>query len=228
MDMIQIILVTAIRNADKMHIAWNIIETEYPVLAAMPDVLRDAARLRPFTRGQILSRQGECPKHMLFVLTGEIRLLRRTPAGAEMILQRASGGFIAEASLDARTYHCDIVAANDGQLILFPRANFKTALEHNAVFNHTWIALLAAEVRRLRARSERLSLNSASERILHYLEAEGTDGVVTLTQTRKAWAAELGLAHEVLYRSLRALRESGIIHIDGQRIAFHKKASHPQ
>lgn len=208
-----------------MNIDWNTIDAAYPVLAGLPAVLRDAARLRTFTKGQMLFQRGERPRNMLFVLTGEIRLLRRTPSGSEMILQRASSGFIAEASLDTSAYHCDIVAASDGRLLLFPRSAFNAALEHDVAFNRTWIGLLAAEVRRLRARSERLSLNNASERILHYLEAEGMDGVVTLTQTRKAWAAELGLSHEVLYRTLRVLREDGMIRIDGQQIALQKSTS---
>lgn len=205
-----------------MRIDWKTIEAEQPALITIPTALREAARLRPFTKGQTLFQQGERPAGMLFILTGEIRLLRRTPTGAEIILQRACSGFIAEASLDAGAYHCDVSAASDGQLLLFPRTVFKTALESDNAFNRTWIGLLAAEVRRLRARSERLTLNSAAERILHYLEAEGTDGMVILTQTRKAWAAELGLSHEVLYRTLRTLREDKTIQVDGQRIALFK------
>lgn len=196
------------------------------MLAAIPSVLRDAARLRPFSKGQTLFQQGERPAGMLFILTGEIRLLRRTATGNEIILQRSSHGFFAEASLDTEAYHCDIVAASDGRLLLFPRTVFKAALESDRKFNHTWIGLLAADVRRLRARSERLALNSAAERILHYLEAEGIDGVVNLSQTRKAWAAELGLSHEVLYRTLRTLRDNKTIHVDKQRIALQKTVPH--
>lgn len=203
-----------------MVIDWQAIESEHPALADLPEVLRQSARLRSFNRGQVLFHQGKRPTSMILVLAGEIRLLRRTPAGSEMILQRVSRGFIAEASLDAKAYHCDIIAANDSQVLLFPRETFKAALEHNAAFNQRWIGQLALEVRHLRARCERLSLNSAAERILHYLEAEGVAGAVTLTQTRKAWAAELGLSHEVLYRSLRTLREAGVIRVDGQRIAL--------
>lgn len=208
-----------------MRIDWNTLEAEYPLLSAIPAVLRDATRLRTFSKGKILFQQGERPAAMLFILTGEIRLIRRTVTGDEIILQRSNGGFIAEASLNSKTYHCDVVAASDGQFLLFPRAVFIAALDSDTVFNRTWIELLATEVRRLRARSERLTLNSAAERILHYLESEGVDGVVNLIQTRKAWATELGLSHEVLYRTLRTLREGKKIVIDKQRIALLKSAS---
>lgn len=77
-------------------------------------------------------------------------------------------------------------------------------------------------MRRQRARSERLSLNSAAERVIHYLETEGVNGVLILSQSRKAWAAELGLSHESLYRTLRVLQDSSTITINGQRITLRR------
>lgn len=203
-----------------MSINWIALIAQHPMLEFIPAGLRDAARLCPFASGDTLFRQGERPTSMLYVLEGEVRLLRRSAAGVEMILQRSRGGFIAEASLDAATYHCDIVSAGDGRLLTFPRTAFQNALETDATFNRTWIRLLAGEVRRQRARSERLSLNNAAERIIHYLETEGIDGVVTLSQSRKVWAAELGLSHEALYRTLRQLQDSSTITINGQCITL--------
>jgi len=199
---------------------WNTLVAQHPPLAILPAGLRDAAWVRPFTRGEILFRQGDTPQAMAYVVAGEVRLLRRSPSGAELILQRSRGGFIAEASLDAPVYHYDIVGADDGRLLMLPRNACQSALERDPDFNRAWIRLLAAEVRRLRARCERLSLNTAAERVLHYLETEGVDGVVLLGQTRKAWAAELGLSHEALYRVLRKLQQTGDVQIDGARIAL--------
>ena len=56
-------------------------------------------------------------------------------------------------------------------------------------------------------------MNSAAERILHCLEFEGADGEFLLTQSRKAWACELGLTHEALYRALKSLRSKGVIDV---------------
>lgn len=203
-----------------MPIDWDKLTGEQPVLEVIPRGLRDTTRMRAFKKGELLYRRGQPPEVILCVLSGEIRLVRSTPSGAEIVLQRSRGGFIAEASLDAQTYHCDVVSATDGRLMLFPRAVFQSTLENDPAFNQAWIWLLAREVRRLRAQSERLSLNSAAERVLHYIEAEGSDGSVLLNQTRKSWAAELGLTHEALYRTLRQLRESGDIVIEGERYSL--------
>lgn len=43
-------------------------------------------------------------------------------------------------------------------------------------------------------------------------------GTIQLAQTRKAWASELGLTHETLYRTLRHLQRQGIIRVDSKGI----------
>ena len=83
-------------------------------------------------------------------------------------------------------------------------------------------AELSRELRRLRAQCERLSLNTAHERIIHFLETEGENGVLTLAQTKKQWAAELGLSHEALYRSLAQMEKSGSIRIEGRVLRLGK------
>ena len=146
---------------------------------------------------------------MLFVVAGEVRLVRRTAGGADVVLQRARAGFVAEASLESPRYHCDIEAVTKSRLLGFPRDPFRNALEVDAAFRNFWMRRLAAEVRKLRAQCERLSLRSAADRIEHYIEAEGRDGRLELRQTKKAWAAELGLTHEALYRALAGLQRQG-------------------
>ena len=51
-------------------------------------------------------------------------------------------------------------------------------------------------------------------------EAEGVNGVLTLTHSRKAWASELGLSHEVVYRTLKALRDTKRINTDDNKITL--------
>jgi CRP-like cAMP-binding protein len=194
---------------------WPALAAVHPDLAHIPSALREAARLKEYAVGEAAFRQGERPKAMLYVLDGEVRLLRRSRGGAEVVLQRSRGGFFAEASLEAKAYHCDAVAAAASRLLVFPIRAFREALDHDAAFRNAWMALLAREVRKLRARCERLSLHSAAERILHAIESEGTAGTLTLMQSRKAWAADLGLTHEALYRSLARLQEEGILSLDG-------------
>jgi CRP/FNR family transcriptional regulator, dissimilatory nitrate respiration regulator len=190
---------------------WSALVRTHAELAAFPAQLRNAARGIHARAGETLFRLGSRPRLMLFVIAGEVRLVRRTASGTDVVLQRARSGFVAEASLESARYHCDIEAVTDARLLGFPRDLFREALGQDAAFRDFWMRRLAAEVRTLRAQCERLSLYSAADRIEHYIEAEGRDGRLELRQTKKAWAAELGLTHEALYRALAGMQREGRI-----------------
>jgi CRP-like cAMP-binding protein len=188
---------------------WTSLIGGHPELDALPAGLRLHADDVVAAAGRSLFRQGTRPARIFWVLEGEIRLVRRSRKGAEVVLQRTSSGFMAEASLDSPRYHCDALAAFDSRLIAFPIDLFRQALSEEGRFRAFWMGRLAREVRLLRSQCERLALRSAAERIEHYIGSEGDNGRLELSRSRKAWAAELGLTHEALYRALAGLRRSG-------------------
>ena len=89
-------------------------------------------------------------------------------------------------------------------------------------FRNLWVTHLARELRRVRAQAERLSLKTAEERIIHYVETEGDEGTVMLGQSKKDWAAQLGLTHEALYRTLARMKRAGQISIDAAIVAVRR------
>lgn len=199
---------------------WQAITAAQPALACIPKALRAHAEYWAIDAGQILFRIGDPVYSVFSVISGEVRLIRCGRDGTAVVLQRSRGGFFAEASLGSKVYHCDVLAAEKGAVLRFPAQAFRAALDADAVFRDAWMTHLAREVRKLRAQCERLSLHGAADRILHYIESEGSDGAIALSQSRKAWAAELGLTHEALYRTLRKLQAEGTLDIEGKRIAI--------
>lgn len=177
------------------------------LLAALPATILKAASEKDFAKGALLFIQGTRPKAMYCVLHGEVRLVRTSYAGAEIILQRSREGFIAEGSLDQAAYHCNAVAISRSRVIAIRLSDFRKALV-SPDFRDAWIGYMSAELRRARAQSERLMLQTARERILHFIEIEGHDNAIKLSSTKKAWAAELGLTHEALYRALSTMAAS--------------------
>lgn len=188
---------------------WQALIGAQNELAAVPAALRQGADHVAAPAGQTVFRIATRPAKIFWVLDGEIRLVRRSRNGAEIVLQRASSGFVAEASLDSPRYHCDAVAAVESRLLAFPIERFRQALAEDEKFRAFWMGRLAREVHVLRSQCERLALHSAAERIEHYIESEGDHGRLELSRTRKAWAGELGLTHEALYRALSGLQRAG-------------------
>ncbi len=207
---------------------WQALIDSQPALASVPPGLRAVAEQRPIEAGETLFRLGDPLQGVFCVIAGEVRLIRRARNGAEIILQRSRGGFFAEASLGTKEYHCDAVAAEAGSVLRFPARAFRAALDEDVRFRGAWLDHLAREVRKLRAQCERLSLKSAPQRIVHYIDSEGTDGVATLTESRKAWAAEWGLTHGALYRTRRRLKADGTLHIDANRITLGQPKRPPR
>ena len=203
---------------------WQALIEAQPVLASIPPELRGVAEYRDIKAGETLFRLDDLLRGVFCVVAGEVRLVRRARNGTEIILQRSRGGFFAEASLYGKAYHCDAVAAETGAVLRFPVQAFRAALGTDVTFRDAWMTHLAREVRQLRAQCERLGLKTAAQRIVHYVDSEGTDGAVSLTESRKAWAAELGLTHEALYRALRRLQADGTLEVHAERIALgHRK-----
>jgi CRP-like cAMP-binding protein len=198
---------------------WKSLSHESPILAALPEPARRLSRSLELERQSTLFSRGDRPQAMFFVISGEVRLLRRSKAGGEVVLQRTRRGFLAEASLDQSTYHCDAVAAEPTRLLAIQRTAFTAALAVEG-FRHRWIAHLAGELRKVRAHTERLSLKTARERIVHFIETEGEAGVVDLNQSKKDWAAELGLTHEALYRTLAQMEKRSELKVDQSRLTL--------
>lgn len=191
---------------------WSALERISPLLAALPERIRRSARKQAAPKAARLFTRGDRPQAMFFVICGEVHLVRSSLTGDQIVLQRAQGGFLAEASLDQARYHCDAIAVRPSELLAIPRKAFHEALA-DETFAKVWMAHLAGELRRVRAQTERMALKTAEARILHYVEAEGSDGAIILRCSRKDWANELGLTHEALYRALARMERGGSIRV---------------
>jgi CRP/FNR family transcriptional regulator, dissimilatory nitrate respiration regulator len=198
---------------------WKSLSLESPLLATLPESARRLTRSLEIQRQSTVFGRGDRPEAMFFVLSGEVRLLRRSKSGGEVVLQRTQRGFLAEASLDQPTYHCEAVAAEPTRLLAIQRKAFTQALAVSD-FRDRWIAHLARELRKVRAHAERLSLKTARERIVHFIETEGEAGVIDLNQSKKDWAAELGLTHEALYRTLAQMERGGELKVEHSRLSL--------
>jgi CRP/FNR family transcriptional regulator, dissimilatory nitrate respiration regulator len=179
-----------------------------------PDALRPRARRVSYEEGASIFRQGSPAHSVYFVETGAVRLVRFGRAGEEIVLHHASAGeFFAEASLDSTRYHCDAVAHEPSQLQQVPSTALKGLLDVDRDFARQWVGLLARQLRSVRSRVERLSLKSARERVRHLLVSEGRGPKceLVLEGTLKDLARNLGLTHEVLYRTLASMEREGFV-----------------
>lgn len=180
----------------------------------LPAVVRTAGVERTLKAGQSLFRQGSRTVGLYEVVNGKVRLVRADRSGREAVLHTASAGeMIAEASLFSPTYHCDAVAVTSAVVRLYPKAAILAEFQRNPKAAQVLMAMLARQIMNLRTSLEQRNIQSARDRIRHYLAVNlGPDGrSVLLPSTLKDLAANLGFTHEALYRTLAKMQEDGEI-----------------
>ena len=175
-------------------------------------------------RNSVLFRRGDRAAAVFCVLSGEVRLLRYTAEGVEIVQHRARAGeFFAEATLSGSPYHCHAVCSASGRVAVFDIEKLRACMLRDPSTAMMWIQVLSRHLRAARNRIERLGLKGARRRVLHWLATEsGDSSSVRINQPIKAWASELGLAHETLYRVLAALQAEGLIRRRGRSIMLLK------
>lgn len=185
----------------------------------LPENLWSSCLVKSVDKGEQIFPQGKKPEHMFYVATGEVVLQRPGLQGENLVLQRARQSFVAEASLQSDSYHCDAAVTIAGELVLIPVALIRQALQSDPAFAMRWMAMLNRELKRMRAQCERLSLKGVSARLLHLIESEGSLGRLPLGPGLKSIALELGVSHEALYRTVAELEKQGKLkREDGQLV----------
>jgi CRP-like cAMP-binding protein len=179
----------------------------------LPQKVRAAGSERALKRGQSLFRAGQRTVGLYEIVSGQVRLVRVDRSGREVVLHNArAGDTIAEASLFSPTYHCDAIASAAARVRLYPKAAILTEFARNPEAARRFMARLGHQVMALRTLLERHSIRSARERVRHYLAVNvGADGTVVLPGSLKDLAADLGLSHEALYRTLARMAAEGEI-----------------
>jgi CRP-like cAMP-binding protein len=176
----------------------------------LPKGLLGQCHAHHFEKGDYLFHQGKKPEYMFFIVSGEAVLTRISSHGEPTILQRCKGGFVSEASLLVDAYHCDAIATHNGQAITLPIKSLREALA-DSKFSMKWVQLLSKEIMRLRTQSERLGLKDIRSKLIHLIETEGKQGVLTLQSDFKSMASEIGVTHEALYRAIATLEKEGLL-----------------
>jgi CRP/FNR family transcriptional regulator, dissimilatory nitrate respiration regulator len=184
------------------------------VLDWLPTAIRQCSTQHELLANETLFRQGDKASAIYEIEQGQLRLIRHSIDGHSVILHTARAGeLFAEAALFADTYHCDAVTTAASRVRAYPKQKLLAGLRRNSALAEKYMATLAHQVHLLRSRLEERNIRSARERILHHLllSADPESGIVRVHGTLMDFAAEMGLTHEALYRTLAALEREGVI-----------------
>lgn len=176
--------------------------------------------------GDAVFRQGDPATTLYRVRTGRVRLIRHLQDGSSVVLHvaRANATF-AEAALFSDVYHCDASAEIRSVVTAIPKTTLLAALRTDPESSLDLAKALAGQVRDLRAQLEVRNIRSASARLLAWLRLSAL-GEPPALEIDRPWtdvAAEIGLTHETIYRTLAGLERAGEVVREGRKVTLNRR-----
>ncbi len=178
-----------------------------------------AGHVRAFARGEMVFHEGEPAEALFVVLTGQVKLVRYSPKGRELLLHLVHPGqTFAEAALFAGdTYPASAEILEPTTVWCLPRAALIELLRVSPELGLAMLGSVSAWTRKLAAKLGLLTQRRVEERVALYLIARAGPGeihpgdTIQLAEARNLIAAQCGTAPEVLSRTFRRLEEDGIL-----------------
>lgn len=180
--------------------------------------------MRNLARDEPLFRQGEPARAVFLILRGRLRMVRNLASGDRITIHTGRPGeLFAEGSLFSDVYQCDAIAAEPTRVRACGKAEMLAAIGDSPA---TTLALLRQATHLLhhaRAMLELRNIRSANDRVLQHLRLSASkEGAVVFDRPLLEVAEDLGLTHEVYYRTLATLARAGAIERTGRNIRLIK------
>ncbi|MDF1583473.1 MAG: Crp/Fnr family transcriptional regulator [Methyloprofundus sp.] len=178
--------------------------------------------------GEVLFRQQQAAKYFYLLITGDIKLYRLSPEGAEKVIEliRPRQTF-AEAVMfmAGGFYPVNAQALTDSRLIRVEMVMFRALLEHSP---QSCLKILGHMSQRLHGavqEIEQLTLQNAKMRVVQFLLRELPANMsvpyrLQWSAPKTVIASRLSIRPETFSRILQQLIQEGVIRVDGKFIAI--------
>jgi CRP/FNR family transcriptional regulator len=189
-------------------------------------VVLAAGHERALERGEILFHEGEPADAFYAVISGQIKLVRYSPRGRELLLHLVSAGqSFAEVALFGRgTYPATAEVVEAVRLWCLPRETILNLLRTSPELGLAMLGSVSHWTRKLAGKLDLLTQRRVEERLAIYLlgragtlDLEEGD-TIPLAEPRNLIAAQCGTAPEVLSRTFRRLEDDGVLEAEPHHV----------
>ena len=196
-------------------------------LQELEEVKKYIAFEKKIEKGQTLLSEGEQSDYMYFVVSGAVKVYKRSIDGKEQILNVASTG---ESLNDVSTFDgggsaMDMLAMTPVHLYVIKKDDMKALFAKFPTVALNGAGVLAGKVRRDSSLVEVLSFDHIISRLARLIlkQAAAGGGFLPLF-TQQDLAAMVGTSRVVVNRSLRTMEERGAIRLERRRIVITDEA----
>lgn len=184
--------------------------------AATTERLTRHCPVRDYPKNAIVTQQDEPAEYVHVVLKGRVALTAESLDGSNTIVTSFGDGelFVTAAAVLQLPHLVSARTTAPSRILLIPASRFRAALQSEPALALFMVDRLASHWRLLVGHLRELKLLTAVERLANYLVVQSgvSQGHASfrLTEDRRTIAAQLGMRHECLSRSLRQLRSHGV------------------
>ena len=189
------------------------------------DALAGAASLRQAHAGERLFVRGEPCNSFHVLLKGCVKLLMSSAEGSERVIDILySGQSFGEACMFLnKPYMVTAEAVEEAVLLRIPKRAVMGEIDRNPEFAKRMLAGLSQRLHRLIGDFEALTLQSAAQRVAHYLlrcadQEEADEDEIILSVSKGLVASRLNITREHFSRVLHGLAAEGLIAVNGKAI----------
>jgi len=187
---------------------------------------------RKFSKGESLFSEGEVANGFYLLVSGSIKLCRISQDGREKVLHfvKPRETFAEAAFFGDGKYPAEARAMEHGEALYLPRQGFMELMSRNPSFTLNLVVSLSLMLRKFARQIEELSFADVTSRLASFLvrrvdEKSTSYGGITyidLGIKKGELASRLGTASETISRTLRKLKDEGIIEVQGNRVVIHQ------
>jgi CRP/FNR family transcriptional regulator len=185
---------------------------------------------RKFSKGESLFSEGEVANGFYLLVSGSIKLCRMSHEGREKVLHfvKPRETFAEAAFFGDGKYPAEARAMEPGEALYLPREGFMELMSRNPNFTLNLVVSLSLMLRQFARQIEELSFADVTSRLASFLvrradEKSASYGGITyidLGIRKGELASRLGTASETISRTLRKLKDEGIIEVQGSRVVI--------
>jgi len=178
------------------------------------------ANWKRFDTDEILVDFDDYSSDVYFILSGEVRVLIRTPSGKEVILSEMRAGqvFGELSAIDGVTRSANVTALTKGEVCVMPSTVFRELVFSSPAVSDRLFRLLTARVRELNARLMEQTVLDLKHRLYSELlrlsvprSNGGSERIVSPPPYHHILAARIGCRREQVTREFTQMAHEGLV-----------------
>ena len=187
---------------------------------------------RKFKKGETLFCEGDEAKGFYLLVSGSVKLCRMSHDGREKVLHfvQPRETFAEAAFFGDGKYPAEARGLDSGEALYLPKAGFLELMGRNPNFALNLVVSLSLMLRQFARQIEELSFADVTSRLASFLirradeKSTSYDGItyIDLGVKKGELASRLGTAGETISRTLRKLKDEGIIEVQGSKVIIHQ------